>query len=214
MEDLQESILTARNKKENIQGRWFISEDDLRNVVTKDAVRKALHDKEITKDCKVETFRIELVVDAVARGAHRIFAILVCIHHTKSILQFIEDDKYRSSGLDHRLPFEREQLRAIFPDHPIVVDKFYERQWHFTAPIFCDSIITRALPPETILPITEEESLGGGGFGDVYGIKVPSSHQRFDVNSPSQRDVSQARLSGLLKLLTNVPASTEGVPAT
>jgi hypothetical protein len=213
MEDLRNSILTAQNKNRNVHGQCFVSDDDLRDVLTEDAVRKALRDRETTTDCKLEPFHIDQAVNVVVHGAHRIFAILVHIRHTKSILQFIEGDNYQSSGLDHRLPFEKGQLHAIFPA-PTTVDEFYERQWHFTAPIFCDSIVTRILPPEIILPIIEEESLGAGGFGEVYSIKIASSHQRFDSVSRSQQEVSQTRPAGLPKLLINIPASTEGVPAT
>lgn len=213
MEDLRNSILTAQNKNRNIHGQCFVSDDDLRDVLTEDAVRRALRDREINKDCRLESFHIDQAVDVVVHGAHRVFAILVHIRHTKSILQFIGGDNYQSSGLDHRLPFEKGHLQAIFPA-PTTADEFYERQWHFTAPIFCDSIITRILPPEIILPIIEEEPLGTGGFGDIYSIKIASSHQRFDGVSQSQREVSQERPAGLPKFLTNIPASTEGVPAT
>ncbi|KAF7502473.1 hypothetical protein GJ744_005688 [Endocarpon pusillum] len=182
MEDLRKSILTAQNKNRNIHGQCFVSDDDLRDVLTEEAVRKALRDRETTNDCKLEPFHIDHAVHVVLHGARRTFAILVHIRHTKSILQFIEGDKYQGSRLDDRLPFEKEQLQAIFPA-PTIVDEFYERQWHFTAPIFCDSIVTRILPPEMILPIIEEESLGAGGFGDVYGIKIASSHQRFEIQA-------------------------------
>lgn len=213
MEDLRNSILTAQNKNKNIRGQCFVSDDDLRNVLTEDAVRKALCDKETNKNCRLEPFHIDQAVNVVVYGAHRIFAILVYIRHTKSILQFIGGDNYQRSGLDHRLPFEKGQLQVIFPA-PTTGDEFYERQWHFTAPIFYDSIITRILPPEIILPIIEEEPLGAGGFGDVYSIKIASSHQRFDGVSQSQREVSHERPAGLPKLLINIPAGTEGVPAT
>lgn len=213
MEDLRNSILTAQNKNKNIRGQCFVSDDDLRNVLTEDAVRKALCDREINKDCKLESFHIDQAVNVVVHGAYRIFAILVYIRHTKSILHFIGGDNYQRSGLDHRLPFEKGQLQVIFPA-PTIVDEFYERQWHFTAPIFCDSIITRILPPETILPIIEEELIGAGGFGDVYSIKIASSHQRFDGIPQSQLEVSQERPAGLPKLLTSISAGTEGVPAT
>ena len=213
MEGLRKSILTAQNKNKNIYRQCFGSEDDLRDILTKEAVRKALCETEITKDCKLEPFHIDHVIDVIVHGAHRIFAILVIIRHIKSILLFIEGDKYQGSKLDHKLPFEKEQLQAIFLDST-TADEFYERQWHFTAPIFCDSIVTRILPPEIILPIIEEESLGEGAFGEVYGIKIASSHQRFDSVSRSQREVSQARSAGLPTLLTKLPASTEGIPAT
>lgn len=213
MKDLRNSVLTVQNKNTNIRGQCFVSDDDLRNVLTEHAVRKALCDRETNKNCKLEPFHIDQAVNVVIYGAHRIFAILVYIRHTKSILQFIGGDNYQRSRLDHRLPLEKGQLQVIFPA-PTTVDEFYERQWHFTAPIFCDSIITRILPPEIILSIIEEEALGAGGFGDVYSIKIASSHQRFDGVSQSQRDVSHELPASLAKLLTNIPVGTEGVPAT
>jgi hypothetical protein len=195
MDELRGAILEVQNKHRNVQGRCFVAEEDLRAVLTRGAVNQALYDKDIDKNCKLELYHIDEAVDVVINGAHRVFAILVLIRYTKFILQFIQGDNYQGSGLDQRLPFDKDRLRSIFHAQA-PIEEFYDKQWHFTAPIFSDSVFTRLLPRETILPITEEEQLGEGGFGNVYRITIPPSHQRFQSIS-RDREVGQSRPSSV-----------------
>lgn len=189
MEELRDSVLKVQNKYKNPRGQHFVSNQELYEVLSRDSVHKALHDKDISNSCKLEVYHIDHAVDAIISGAHRIFAILVYIRNTKCIRHFIEGDKYKGSGLDHGLPFDKENLRTILPTE-LIADEFYERQWHFSAPIFSDSVFSRALPPETILPFTNEQRLGEGGFGDVYSINIEPSHQRYCDNSVQHWEVS------------------------
>jgi hypothetical protein len=195
MDELRGAILEVQNKHRNVQGRCFVAEEDLRAVLTRDTVNQALYDKDIDKNCKLEPYHIDEAVNVVINGAHRVFAILVLIRYTKFILQFIQGDNYQGSGLDQRLPFDKDQLRSIFQAQA-PIEEFYDKQWHFTAPIFSDSVFTRLLPRETILPITEEEQLGEGGFGNVYRIAIPPSHQRFQSIS-RDREVGQSHPSSV-----------------
>ena len=212
MEGLRNSILTLQRL--NVYNENFVSSDDLRKVLTEDALRSALRDRISTDDCRLEPYNIEDVLKAVIQGAHRIFAILVHIRRTSSILQFMRHDRYQASGLDNRLPFRMEELRAIFPAQ-IVRNEFYERQWHYSSPVFCDSVVIRDLPVNTILPFVNEEPLGDGAFGDVYRIEIPPSHLCIESVSKGQREVgSRPPPADRWKLLTETLVSTKGISAT
>lgn len=189
MEKLRKSVLAAERRNRNFRGHYFSSEQDIREILTEDAVRNALCDKTAGDNCNIAAEHIEHAVRFVADGAYRIFAILVHIRHTKSLLRFIEGDNYQK-GLDSRLPFEKEMLKAIFGCEE-AAHEFYERQWHFIAPVFCDSVLKRILPIETILPITKEEFLGKGSFGDVYRIDIAPSHQHFKSDKLNSQQVCQ-----------------------
>ena len=122
MEKLRNMILEVQNKNRNVQNRCFVSDQDLCEVVTRDTVHEALCDT-VDDNCQLALYQINDVVNVVINGARRIFAILVHIRHTKSIRQFIEDDKYCASELDHGLPFDMAKLSAILSARPIV-DEF------------------------------------------------------------------------------------------
>ena len=174
MDKLRDSIFEARTKHENVDGRSFVAEQDLRNVIIPDVVREALLSEDVNENCRLEPYYVDNAVDVVVKGAHKIFAILVLVDYTRAIRQFIEDDKYQNSSLDHGLPFDKTTLRKMLPNERVVT-RFYEEQWHFTAPVFSDSVFQRSFPRETILPFVRQDWLSSGGFGDVYSIEIPSS---------------------------------------
>lgn len=185
MEKLRNSILIVRGKNENTQGQHFASDQDLQQLITRQAVLDALFDKDISKDCRLEAYHIDHAVDVVVRGAHKIFAILVIIRQTKYIRNFVESDHFKEA-LDHGLPFQEGALKSFFPTQ-VTAREFFEQQWHFTAPVFSDSVFHRVFSNKTIMPYLEEELLGSGGFGSVYRIKVSPSHHLFQAS----REVSR-----------------------
>ena len=205
MESLGNSILEVQNK--NVRGQCFVADQDLYKVITKDAVyrplreviienfnERTIYNPEPNNTYKLERYHIEQAVDIFINGAHKIFATLVHIRYAELIRQFVEDDKYRVSELDHGLPFDKDKLRALLPKKTIA-NEFYEQQWQFAAPVFSDSVFTRFLPPKTILPFIE--SLGEGGFGQVYSIEIASSHERLSSNSGHQWEVSRPYWIGM-----------------
>jgi len=135
---------------------------------------------------------------------------LVHIRQTKSIRQFIENDQFQGSSIDRGLPFDKAKLRGILS--PATANEFYERQWHFVAPKFSESVFTRTLPPEMILPFIKQQPLGEGGFGDVYNIEIASSHQLFPCMSWDVKEVS-LRLLNIGKVADRYPGSAERVPS-
>jgi hypothetical protein len=211
MEKLRNSILELQNKNKNFRRQSFVSEQALAELLTRDAVYQALSDERASDDCKLAPFHIEQAIDVVVNGSHKIFAILVHIRQTKSIRQFIENDPFRGSGLDRGLPFDEAKLCDILSE-PVIANEFYERQWHFVAPKFSESVFTRTLPQETILPFIKQQLLGEGGFGDVYNIEIASSHQLFHCTSWDVKQVS-LRLLNIGKSADRYPGSAERVPS-
>lgn len=189
MDKLRNLIFEVRSKNENIDGHYFVADQDLRDVMTQDVVREALLDQDINRKSRLEPYHVDHAASVIASGAHKIFAILVLIDYTKAIRQFIENDNYQSSSLDHGLPYDKVKLRELLPTERVVTD-FFEKQWHFTTPMFSDSVFHRFLPRETILPIIKQDWLSSGGFGEVYSIEIPSSHQRFHSGLLQSREVS------------------------
>ena len=188
MDKLRNAIVESQYKNKDNRGRCFVSGPDIQGLLTRGAVREALYDKNASANCKLEPYLVDQAVEVVNNGAHRIFAILIHIRHTKSICHFFEHDRSQNLELDHALPFDQSTLYAILKDHT-VAGEFYERQWHFAAPVFSDNIFTKVLPPETILPFTKDEIIGAGGFGDVYSIEIEPSHRRFLNRSMQQVEV-------------------------
>jgi serine/threonine protein kinase len=194
IENLYDMIFDVWSTNTNVEGNHFVSGQPLRQILTRDAIRDALLDRKI-----FAPYHVDQVIDAVLKGAHKTFAILVLIKQPKCIRKFIEHDQYHSSGLDRGLPFEEEKLSIMLPSRRIAV-AFREKQWGFIAPIFCESIFTRTLPSMAVLPFLQEEKVGCGGFGEVYMIRIASSHQRLGDPSLQNRVVSTTLISMMTML--------------
>lgn len=182
MDDLFKAILNVQHKQRNSQGREFASDVDVRGIMNRDNVRKALQDKDAHPKHKLAPEHIDDAADIIVSRAPRVFAILVLIHCTKFILHFVENDYFQTSIIDQGLPFDRQKLFHILKDDSVVT-QFFEKQWSFAAPVFSDSVFARVLPRETILPFIENCSISEGNFGVVSVIKIPPSHQLFVRNS-------------------------------
>lgn len=180
MDPLRTDICRALKYK-SPNGHPFASRDDICAIMTKEKVLAALQDSNYAQHCKFDPEHIPNVLENILRGAQRIFAILVEIQATRFIQCFIQDDSYQGDALDSRLPFTSGNLNRILntKDLPHISRDFFLKQWHFTAPIFCDTTFTRALAPETILPFTKSEKLGEGSFGQVWRIEIPAANHRY-----------------------------------
>lgn len=176
MEELQLSLQGLRI--ENFQDRYFVPQQSLYELMTPDAVREALNESKIARHHLQET------VDAIVPGACKIFAVLVANDDVDLITRFIEHDQLQQS-LDQRLPFTRDQLNKILSGvSTIRIDRFLEKQWEFTAPIFSGKLIARSLERKTVLPFMYEKKIGSGGFGIVYMIKLHNQHCTFEQAPP------------------------------
>ena len=195
LEDLRDSIIRIRAKHKNIYSQYFIPNQDVYDILTEEAIRNTFLDCDTLlsshKDAKyrLENYEIEQAVDAVMKGAHRVFAILIFIRSPGLIRQFIKHDNYQILPRDHGLPFDLEKLEIILGENTIAME-FYDAQWQFTAPVFSDDIFTRELPPETVLPFVKESSIADGAFGDVFAIEIAPSSQLFNSDSGRQQKAS------------------------
>ena len=149
-------------------------------------------EKELLRKAIVERFppqHVNAVHNRVISGGHKIFAILILLKQPRYITAFIRKASYRSQGIDSLLPINEDVLRTLFEDKQLAID-FTQRQRSFTAPLFFDNVFTLMIPAEAILPFIHEQYLNSGGFGEVYGVTIEPSHQKFEDASLCQRGVS------------------------
>jgi hypothetical protein len=167
MESFIHSLEATR--KQNAYGKYFVPENVLSNLMTVDALRA------IFLETGLEHYQIEEMCSQVLAGAHKTFAILVCIKRPELISAFIQSDQMQPRYLDQRLPIDLQKLLTLIGDASTAA-QFYSRQWEFIAPVFSLSSLSRNLEKETVLPFLESEDLGEGGFGEVRKILIHSSH--------------------------------------
>ena len=118
----RESIANLRCK--NIESRFFIPYLALDELMTREVIRQAV------KDCEVTVYHLDEVVETIIEGAKRAFATLVLIGKGPYISHFIEKDQLQRSKWDDRLPFSTDSLGLILSDEDTVRD-FCEKQWNF-----------------------------------------------------------------------------------
>jgi hypothetical protein len=180
MEEIRGSINSLRRR--NVESRYYIPEAALYKVLDETSVRIAL------QQCAPHKY--EDLVKTISKGGRKILSILLLNSHEKYIEQFVAEDQYQTSQLDHRLPFELEKLHQLL--QPIQAELFYEKQWEFTSPVFSESVLRRQLSDQTILPFTSESSAGKGSFGIVYKIQLDSDQNDYSQTFP---EVSRTKVS-------------------
>ena len=105
---------------QNIERRHFIPQKALYTVLSLENVRIVLKDQGIEKE------QLEELAQNITQGKRAIFGILVCIRQVRSILKFVEIDRfqYQPSHLDHTLPLSKEDLgKVLFSP---VAEEFHE----------------------------------------------------------------------------------------
>lgn len=107
LEELRAQIKAIRQP--NFERRRFIPHRSLCALMDDYTVRKAI------QECGIAPYHVQETSDAVIRGAHRIFAILVLLGKAELISKFIEHDQFQHSQLDHKLPYRREHLETLLP---------------------------------------------------------------------------------------------------
>ena len=200
MEELRRTIVKIQNKYTNHEGRSFINDQDLQKVLSFDTIYAALHDNNMEENCKIEPYHVDEIVNIISAGARKTFAILVCIRYVKVISCFLANDKCRAPELDHMLPLDKSSLQAIFDDQ-IFVNEFWERQWHYIAPVLSETVLLRSFPKETIMPFFHNDFFASGGFGDVYNIDIEPSHRRFGQDVAQESKLSRLTLESSLSSL-------------
>lgn len=150
---------------------------DLDDIMTEDAIREALLDEENDSNCRLSSIYIDDAVSNIRNGGAKVFALLVLVRCTNSLLEFINRDHFQR-GIDEQLPLSRADLERMLPSSNEAED-FYSRQWQFAVPVFSESIFNKVYPIDYILPFTKDNRIGVGGFGVVYEIEIDSSYHNF-----------------------------------
>jgi len=161
--------------------RSFVPQKQLYKLLGRDRVSTVIHATN-----SIPIHRAGNVVDIIAKGGRKVFAILSLLKGEEGrIVSFISHDQFQQSSLDAKLPLPPEMLQEIIPD---IAAEFYRTQWDLVAPVFSRGVVHRELHDSTRLPFTQEVLIGDGGFGEVYEIELHADHQTPDFLS--QEDVS------------------------
>ena len=92
--------------------------------------------------------------------------------YPESIVDFIKNDQFQGSRLDHMLPLDDRVLEDILPNR---AKKFQEVQWEFAIPQLIDTGIPRCLEERIILPFSKQKPLSDEdqeGFGTIYDVEI------------------------------------------
>jgi hypothetical protein len=182
LEEFQDQISQLRCP--NVEYRYFIPHHVLMQLMSKDWIY------EVLVVSGLERQYIQEIANVIATGAHKIFAILILIGKAKLVTNFIERDQLQPSMLDHKLPFRQDDLEQFLPI--TAAQKFHERQWEFTAPVFSGRLLPRCLENQVVLPFVGDKVISEGGFGVVHEIKIHPSH--WDLPGEFQQEVRNALL--------------------
>jgi hypothetical protein len=168
MEDFREKLIDTRSRNKT-QNHYFYPHQAVHDLITPEVVYKILEND------KFEPYTIDSAAQYLINvGGRRIFAILALIQRPHLFLNFIKDDQLQRGDPDHKLPFEKGQLKQLLPSP--TSEEFWDKQWEFTAPFFSESVFARVLPDEFILPFLKEEDLGEGALGIVYNVQIEQSY--------------------------------------
>ena len=182
MADLRAQIHELRCR--NVDGRYFVPNRALREVITEQAVLTAV------EACGILPGRQEDIVKRVPQSGRRLFAILTLLNRQILILKFIENDQLIPRPLDSSLPFSLSTLQEMLTRAD--ADDFFEKQWEFTVPILRSSRRGhRILNDYTIFPFMQSILLGEGGFGEVFELEVHPDHGAFVGMPPNQVRIVQ-----------------------
>lgn len=147
--------------------QWFIPQLSLYQLMSRDAIRRAL------QDTGTEPYNLDEMVEYISRNGIKIFAILVLIDQGAFASSFV-----KAKLTDQQLPFSSDTLCNHLS--PQSSGHFYERQWKFTALAFHRSTTNRTFSSISILPFVDEKFIGSGSFASVYEIKLDSCHQQLE----------------------------------
>ena len=168
MEELLESIERIRFENRNFEGRYFIPDNALFNVISEPAITRSLG------SLGFPPHEIGGLADGILHGARKCFAILTLIGHGKAISGFFRRDSLQRSCPDDRLPYTSEALQQILEvdTSHLMIKRFWETQREFTTPILHQHLIYRDLDKETILPFLHEKSIGRGSMGTAWQVQI------------------------------------------
>lgn len=126
------------------------------------------------KQLKVEPYHRDELARKIFQGACKTLAILLLVGHGEAITKAFKHDSLQRSCPDDKLPMTRAQLSEMYSDDSstLLADEFFEKQWEFTTPIFCPTLLPRNLETQMILPFISKTPSGEGSFGTIWRIRV------------------------------------------
>lgn len=161
----------------------FIPQNSLNEILTQDTLRAILSEAPFKK----WFYKREELVQLLAQGGKRMFAILLLIGREHDILKFHERDKMQS--LDAQLPLTIEGVEEVLGSEGVVdvnvATDFVRVQWKLLTPVLRKDRSHRVFDEKTVLPFVENILLTKDGFEEISRVKLLASHQQLlnpDVN--------------------------------
>jgi hypothetical protein len=155
--------------KENYEEAWYYPWSKLNLLFNESNVKEAINESEI------EPYQRDEAVQSILRGGKRVFATLVQMNSTPSIVKFMERDHLQHQPLDARLPYPKSELVSILGKTDGAL--FYHNQWEVSAPIFHADLSHRSFDRPVVLPFILNKRIGSGAYGDVYETMIDPEHQ-------------------------------------
>ena len=159
---------------QNYEQKSFIPLDALRNLLPEPRIASLI--QALVANGKIEAWQQPELTRIVVDNGLRVFATLLSFAQPELIQQFKETDHFAHSQLDSRLPLSKNSLGVILQNEKLSA-RFYKHQWRFLAPFFRADQSHRELQANVILPFTECEQLGEGGFGEIHKMTMAASYQ-------------------------------------
>lgn len=131
--------------------------------------------KEAIKESNIQPYQQAEAVESILRGGKRIFATLIYIKSTSSIVKFMERDHLQHQPLDARLPYRKTELVSILGETEGAL--FYHSQWMVSAPVFHADLSHRSFDRAVVLPFILDKMIDSGAYGDVYETTIDPEHQ-------------------------------------
>jgi len=199
MTSLRQKLLSLQVKTVD-EGRHFIPERYLKQVLTEPAIKEILSGPEFRKFFYKQNELTQMILE----GGTRLLGILVLIGREDAILGFLQYDRFQD--LDARLPLEPDDLREIMGYGDGDADTtaaFCEMQWKVLAPVLGKDRSHRIFCDRIILPFIKCESWAATRrFGDLSRITLCPVHQRL-VNPDIDGNVSVEAFATVVHLITS-----------
>lgn len=176
---------------QNYEQKFFVPLDDLKVILPESRVATLIN--ALYNNGGIEVWQQPELTRIVVDNGLRVFATLLSFSRPDLILKFKETDHFAHSQLDSRLPLSQDSLGLILRDERSSA-KFYKHQWKFLAPFFRADQSHRGLQDNVVLPFTNCERLGEGGFGEVHRMTLAASYQGLMPERRSQVRLSQSFL--------------------
>ena len=182
---------------QNYEQKPFVPLDALKVLLTKSRVTTLI--RALSESKEVEVWQQPELIRIILDNGLRVFATLLSFSRPDLIQKFKETDHFAHSQLDSRLPISKDSLLLILADEKLST-RFHKHQWRFLAPSFRADQSHRELQDNVILPFTECERLGEGGFGEVHKMTMAASYQGLVPERTGQVESSQSFCLHLLTL--------------